>query len=63
MKNKIADIIGEVVNQLVRFDLHLKHKKEFIKYFRRICDHPKAYMRKKACFNLPCMNLLFKSVE
>ena len=51
------------MNELVRFDLHLKYKKEFIEYFKEICDHSEGTMRKKACYNLPCMNLLFKSVE
>lgn len=59
----MAEIFGEIVNQLVQFDLHMKYKKEFIHYFKEICDHKESNMRLKACYNLPCMNMLFKSVE
>jgi predicted adenine nucleotide alpha hydrolase (AANH) superfamily ATPase len=60
---RVASMLGEIVHQLVRFDLHMKYKKEFIEYFKEICDDKESSIRLKACYNLPCFNLLFKSVE
>jgi hypothetical protein len=52
-----------VVYKLKEFDLHVKYQSEFIGYFREICDHKSAQIRKKGAYNLPCMNLLYKSVQ
>ena len=45
------------------FDLHMKYKEQFINFYREIIDHKEDNIRMKAVYNLPCMNLLYKSVE
>jgi hypothetical protein len=43
--------------------MHLKYSEQFIVYYKEICYHKDEAIRIKAVYNLPCMNLLFKSVE
>ena len=45
------------------FDLHMKYKEQFINFYRDIIDHKEDNIRMKPVYNLPCMNLLYKSVE
>ena len=43
--------------------LHIKYKQQFIAYYKEISEHKVDSIRKTAVYNLPCMNLLYKSEE
>ena len=60
---KTAEIFGIVIDKLASVNLHLKYRDKFINYYREICDHTNDEIRMKAVYNLPCMVMLFKSVQ
>ena len=60
---RMAEVFGIVVYKMSQLGLHMKYKKEFIEYYKQICNHKSESIRKNAVFNLPCMNMLYKSVE
>ena len=60
---RISEIFGNILNKMKEFDLHLKYKEQFINFYREIIDHKEDGIRLKAVYNLPCMNLLYKSLE
>ena len=58
---RISQLIGKIVYKLSKFNnQHLKYKKEFIEFFRLICDHKEDEVRYNAVYNLPCFNTIFK---
>lgn len=57
---RLAGSLGKIVYSLKRFDLYLKHKDKFIEFFLTTVRHKDTEMRKKAAFNLPCFNQLYK---
>ena len=41
----------------------MKYKKEFIDFFRQLCDHKENEIRLNAAYNLPCFNIIFKDQQ
>jgi len=60
---RTSEIFGVVLVKMKEFDLHMKYKEQIINFYREIIDHKEDQIRMKAVYNLPCMNLLYKSVE
>lgn len=56
-------MFGKVVAKAKEINIHLKFKKEFINYYKELCENKEPSLRYQAVFNLPCMNLVYKSVE
>lgn len=59
----MAEVFGIVVYKMSLLGLHMKYRKEFIEYYKQICNHKQDSIREMGVFNLPCMNMLYKSVE
>jgi hypothetical protein len=60
---RISEIFGYILVKLKDFDLHTKYREQFINFYQEIVDHKEDCIRLKAVYNLPCMNLLYKSME
>ena len=58
----MAEIIGKVAFKLEKVGLHMNYKKEIITFYRDLTDHEDEDIRRLAVYNLPCFNLLYKSV-
>lgn len=57
---RLAGSLGRIVYALKRFDLYLKHKDKFLEFYMSTVHHKEIEMRKKAAYNLPCFNALYK---
>ena len=44
-------------------NMHLKYKKEFINYYKGLCENKEESLRFQAVYNLPCMNFVYRSVQ
>lgn len=42
--------------------MHMNYKKEILTFYRELTDHEDDEIRRLAAYNLPCFNLLYKSV-
>lgn len=62
ISQRIAELFGPLVASLKEINLHLKYKKEFIAYYKELCESKEESLRYQAVFNLPCMNFVYKSV-
>lgn len=58
----MAKIIGKVAFKLEKVGMHMNYKKELISFYRELTDHEDDEIRCLAAYNLPCFNLLYKSV-
>lgn len=63
MVQQIAKMSGLVAYKLNQVDLLMDYKKEFIDFFKLICDHSDESIRMQAVYNLPCMYQLFKKQQ
>ena len=59
----MAKIIGQVAYKLQKVGLEMKYKKELLAFYRELTDHDDDEIRQMAVYNLPCFNLLYKSVQ
>ena len=60
---RLAKIIGQIVYELSKHDLHLKYVDNFIKFFISICNNKEVEMRRQGIFNLACFNMLYKDIQ
>lgn len=63
INQRIAELFGSVVANLKAVNLHLKYKNEIINYYKGLCENKEEPLRFQAVYILPCMNLVYKSVE
>lgn len=61
--SRISEIFGQILVALTKFDLHTKYKDQFMNFYKEIIDHKEDSIRLKAVYNLPCVNLIYKSME
>ena len=60
---RVAELIGLIVHKLSTFELHLKHREEFLNFFKMMVSHKEAKMRRHAAYNLPCFYKLLKEYQ
>jgi hypothetical protein len=60
---RITCVLGQVLHKLQKYEVHLKHKDQIAIFYKYACNHYEASIVEKAVFNLPCMHLLYQSVQ
>lgn len=51
------------MHKLSGFDLHLKHREEFLNFFKMMVVHKEAKMRRHAAYNIPCFYKLLREYQ
>jgi mannose/fructose-specific phosphotransferase system component IIA len=59
----MAENLGLIVHNLSTFNLHLKHREEFLNFFKMMVSHKDPKMRRHAAYNLPCFYKLLKEYQ
>lgn len=59
---RLARVIGKIVYEISKHDLHLKYMDSFIKFFITICNNKEVEIRRQGIYNLACFNMLFKDI-
>lgn len=60
---RTSAMIGKIAAKLQKFDLHMKVKSEVITFYKDLIGREEVELRKIAVYNLPCMHMLYKSVQ
>jgi len=63
LTERIASIFGLVLFKLKKYDIHIKYKDQIIEYYKALINHKEITIVQKAVYNLPCMHILYKSIE
>lgn len=60
---RVTAALGVILDKLKQYKVHLKYKDKIAEFYKFVCNHSETSIVEKAVFNLPCMHLLYQSVQ
>ena len=55
--------MGKILHKLQKYEVHLKYKEKIATFYEFACFHTETSVVIQAVYNLPCMHLLYQSVQ